>query len=134
MDKNKLIHIGTFSEPVGLKGEVKVTNFTNNFNSYVKLGNIVDENGIKAWKIKKIRMTKKKLIMKLDTVNSLESIKKLKGKKLFVKRSDLPKTKKNEFYVSDLVDCKVVSNLTPISTSQRIVSALRSTVNFTTSL
>ena len=109
MLEEKLIHIGTFGEPVGLKGEIKVRTYTSNFKFFLEYGHIVNEGCKKIWDLKIVRISKNKIVVKVNNKDTLQSIETLKEKKLFVKRISLPKTKKDEFYIFDLINCEVLS-------------------------
>ena len=109
MSKVKLIHIGTFSEPVGLKGEIKIITLITNPNSIVSYGPLMSNNSLITWDLKFIRVSNGKAVVKLKNMNTRESVESLRGKKIFVKRKNFPKVKKNEFYTMDLINCGVFS-------------------------
>ena len=104
-----MLHIGTFEKPVGLKGNIKATMYTCNLKSYLRYGPLMSEDSLTRWDLKLVRESKGKVIVKVKNMETCESVKSLKGKKIFVERRNLPKIKKNEFYVVDLIDCRVVS-------------------------
>ena len=107
MSEEKLIHIGTFGKALGLKGEIRIISYTTNFNTFMRNGNLIHEDGSTKWDFEQVRISKGKLIARLKNINNRKDIECLRGQKIFVQRIKFPKTKKNEFYVVDLINCKV---------------------------
>ena len=71
--------------------------------------------------IQLLRESKGKLIVKLKNHITRTSVEKLNRKKIFAYRKKLPKTKKNEFYIIDLINCKVqLKNRTIVGYINRI--------------
>ena len=109
MKKKQLFHIGTFGKPVGLKGEIKITmhNFEfNKFESKSLSSYLVDEADV-FWDFQYLKINKNKLTGKLIRCNSINCVENLKSKKIFIDVSHLPKNKKNQFYIFDLINCEV---------------------------
>ena len=48
-----------------------------------------------------------KLIGKLKKCNSIDCSEQLIGKKIFIDKNNLPKNRKNQFYIFDLINCEV---------------------------
>ena len=109
MEKRKLLHIGTFKKPVGLKGNIKITMYTSNLKRYLPYGPFMSEDSLTRWDLKLVRESKGKVIVKVKNMETCESVEPLNGKKIFVERRNLPKTKNNEFYAVDLIGCRVLS-------------------------
>ena len=109
MKKKQLFHIGTFGKPVGLKGKIKITmhNFKfKKFNSKSLSSYFVDEADV-FWNFQYLKINKNKLTGKLIKCNSINCAEKLNGKKIFIDINHLPKNKKNQFYIFDLINCEV---------------------------
>ena len=109
MKKKQLFHIGTFGKPVGLKGKIKITmhNFEfNKFNSKSLSSYLVDETDV-FWNFQYLKINKNKLTGKLIKCNSIDCAEKLNSKKIFIDINHLPKNKKNQFYIFDLINCEV---------------------------
>ena len=109
MKKKQLFHIGTFGKPVGLKGEIKIImhNFEfNKFKSKSISSYLVDEADV-FWNFQYLKINKNKLTGKLKKCNSINCAEKLNGKKIFIDINNLPKNKKNQFYIFDLINCEV---------------------------
>ena len=109
MKKKQLFHIGTFGKPVGLKGKIKIImhNFEfNKFNSKSLRSSLVDEENV-FWNFQYLKINKNKLTGKLKKCNSINCAEKLNSKKIFIDINHLPKNKKNQFYIFDLINCEV---------------------------
>ena len=107
LNKFDFIHIGTFGSPVGVKGEIRVNFLTSSFNFFKNLDNYLDENFSNLYVFKNMRLTNNKLIVQPMNCFNRNDAYKLKGKKIFSKSSNFPKTKKNQYYYKDLVGCSV---------------------------
>ncbi len=107
MKKKQLVHIGSFGRPLGLKGEVKIIVNTFEFNTIKSMSSyLINERG-SIWNFQYLKIRKDKLIGKFQECNSRNCVEKLTGKKIFIDKSNLPKIKKNQFYVIDLINSKV---------------------------
>ena len=109
MKKKQLFHIGTFGKPVGLKGEIKIIMYNfefDKFNSKSLSSYFVNEADV-FWNFQYLKINKNKLTGKLIKCNSINCAEKLKDKKIFIDINNLPKNKKNQFYIFDLINCEV---------------------------
>ena len=107
MKNKQLIHVGFFGQPLGLKGEVKIIANTFEFNTIKSMSSyLINEKG-SIWNFQYLKIRKDKIIGKFQKCNSRNCVEKLSGKKIFIDKSNLPKTEKNQFYVFDLINCKV---------------------------
>tara|TARA_B110000438_G_C15307113_1_gene433745 strand:- start:8 stop:517 length:510 start_codon:yes stop_codon:yes gene_type:complete len=107
MKKEKLIHVGSFGQPHGLKGEVKINFLTVTSNSFIKLKEYFMDNETNKWNFKYFRNSNKKLIGLLEDYYDRDASLSLKGKKIYSLRDNSQKTKNNQYYIIDLVDCVV---------------------------
>ena len=107
MNKKKIVHIGTFGQPQGLKGEIKIIMFVSSFESFKRLQQYLREDGETEWHFIKFRDVGNKLIAMLEDCQDRDSALALKGKKIYSSRKNFPKTKSHEYYVIDLIGCKV---------------------------
>ncbi len=109
MKKKQLFHIGTFGKPIGLKGKIKIImhNFEfNKFKSKSLSPYLVDEANV-FWNFQYLKINNNKLTGKIEKCNSINCAEKLNGKKIFIDINHLPKNKKNQFYIFDLINCEV---------------------------
>ena len=68
MKKNKLIHVGTFGQPNGLKGEIKIHILTSSLESFKNLDKyFVDEKLLKV-SFKSFRFVGKKIIVSIEKI------------------------------------------------------------------
>ena len=107
MSKTSLVHVGTFGSPVGLKGEVKVTMLTSSLEFFKKLNNYVNEEDSTAWVFINMRLFNNKLIVHPQDCNNRDDVEKLRGKKIFTQSNNFSKTKKDQYYVRDLIGCNI---------------------------
>ena len=83
---------------------------TSNFNLFKSFDHYLDENGNNVWDFDYLNFNKNRIIGKLKKCFDRNCVEKLKGKKIFTNKINLPKTKKNQFYVNDLINCKVLNS------------------------
>jgi 16S rRNA processing protein RimM len=107
--KKQLFYIGTFGKPVGLKGKIKIIMHNLEFNEFKSkslIPYLIDEANV-FWNFQYLKINNNKLTGKLKKCNSINCADKLKGKKIFIDINHLPKNKKNQFYIFDLINCEV---------------------------
>ena len=107
MKNKQLIHVGTFGKPVGLKGEIKIIVHNFEFNEFKSLSSYFLDEVAVIWDFKYLKINKNKLTGKLKKCDSINCAEKLNGKRIFIDINHLPKNKKNQFYIFDLINCKV---------------------------
>ena len=107
MKKKQLLHIGTFGKPVGLKGEIKIIMHNLEFNTFKSLNTYLLDEETMFWDFQYLKINNNKLTGKLKKCNSINCAEKLNGKKIFIDINHLPKNKKNQFYIFDLINCEV---------------------------
>ena len=105
-----LFRIGCFASTHGVRGEFKVFPTTDDPGRFKKIKNILLDNGKekKEAQIESVKFFKNMVILKLKGVDSCDDAMKLKGFELFVTRKDAIPLKKDEYYIADLIGCKVV--------------------------
>ena len=104
--------IGHIDNTHGLKGEMKVRNFSNNPKRYEELKNIlVDVKGnYEEFEIEKVRYQKDIVLLKLKSIDTIEQAEKLKGLSIYIKREDAQKLNDDEYYIADLLGSEVYEN------------------------
>ncbi len=113
--KNKIV-VAKIICPFGVKGEVKIINYFQNF-SDIEIYPLFDENNNKIT----VEITNKNklpigfdinknpiFIAKINNYSNKNDILFLKGRKLMVERSNLPKNAEDEFYLEDLKNLSVI--------------------------
>lgn len=106
---DEFILVASVGKPVGLKGWAKVNSFTRPPENLFNFKNFfLDVDGDKEnINIDKFSKSGKNYILKVESLNSIEEIERLKNKEIFIKSKDLPKLKDNEFYWKDLIGMEV---------------------------
>jgi 16S rRNA processing protein RimM len=108
MIEKKFVHIGTFGQPQGLKGEIKINIFTSSLESFKILNSFFIEADKKNLIFKKLRNIGKKIIATLENCNDRDAALLFKNKKIYTLRSNFPKINDDKFYIIDLIGCNVL--------------------------
>ncbi|MBR3281180.1 MAG: ribosome maturation factor RimM [Clostridia bacterium] len=101
--------IGHIDNTHGLKGEMKVRNYSNNQKRFEELKNIlVDVKGdYIEYAIENVRYQKDIVLLKLKGIDDIEQAEKLKGLSIYIKREDAQKLNDDEYYIADLLGSEV---------------------------
>ncbi len=99
-----MIEIFRVAAAFGIKGAVRVFLYTDNINHYKK---IYDCDG-NEFLFKLLNQKGDTAVIKLDSVDDRNDAEKLKGASFFIKKEDLPKLDKNQFFICDLIGQKIV--------------------------
>lgn len=99
------IKIGQVVNVVGLKGEVKVYNYSDYKERYEELSHIYlyEKKELKEYKIENVRYQKEMVILKLAGVNDRNAAEALKQKDVIIKEEDLRELPDDTFYIKDLI-------------------------------
>ena len=95
------ILIGKIVNVVGLRGDVKVYNYSDSIQIYEETPEIFV--GDKLTKIEKARLQKNMVVLKLEGINDRDAAERLRGTELYITEADLPELPEGQFYVSDLI-------------------------------
>ncbi len=102
------ILLAKIGAPHGIKGEVRVTSYTEDPFSLADYRPLQDRLG-KLFKIKSIRPTKNVVVVKFKGINSKQEAEAIQGVELFIDRQTLPDdTNDDEYYVDDLIGMDVL--------------------------
>ena len=107
MNKSNFVHIGTFGAAIGLKGEIKINLLTHSLDVFKSLGRYYNSDRSIEWKFDSIVMRQRKCIVHPSNCKSRDDAEELKHRKIFSFKEKLLHTNTNEYYVSDLVTCKI---------------------------
>ena len=105
----KLILVGRIAGAFGVKGEVRVTTYTENPLAILNYRHLKREGGEPAITLVSGRSAKGGVIARAKEVETKEQADKLRGLKLFVDRSALPPPDEDEFYLTDLIGLDAVA-------------------------
>jgi len=106
--KNKdLVHVGTFGQPQGLKGDIKINILTSSLESFKILKNYFMQDGEIILHFTALRKIGKKNIASLDGCEDRNAALDYKGKYIFSLKENFSKIDEGEYYVIDLIGCNV---------------------------
>jgi len=95
------IKIGKIVNVAGLKGEVKIYNYSDSNERYARLNSIYVEDT--AHRIEKVRYVKRAVILKLSGIDSREAAEEARGKDIYITEKDLPELAEDEYFIRDLI-------------------------------
>ena len=95
------IKIGKIVNTVGLKGEVKVYNYSDSIEIYETIESIYVEDRLTV--IENVRAQKNMVILKLEGADDRNAAEALRGKDLYIPEDDLPELPEAQYYVRDLI-------------------------------
>jgi 16S rRNA processing protein RimM len=104
-----MVLVGAIAGAFGVKGEVRLRAFTTKPDGVIAYGPLFDEHGKALLTPKSWRSIKEGVAVVAPEVKTKEQADKLRGKKLFVPRANLPKTAEDEYYVVDLLGSRAES-------------------------
>lgn len=100
------LRVGVISSVHGIKGECKIFPTTDDMNRFKKLKKVYA--GEKELKINSVRFFKNLVIAKFEGIDTPEDMQKLRGKDLMIDREDAVPLEEGEYYIADLIGCKVI--------------------------
>ena len=110
MDADRLIALGRFGAPQGVRGEIRVKSYTGDPQAIGAYGPLTDEGGTRRFVVKPVRALRDDMIVALvEGVVTREAAEALNGVELYARRSQLPPPETDEFYHSDLVGLEAVT-------------------------
>ncbi len=101
------IEIGKITSAVGLKGEVRVYNYSDP-DRFDHLKEVIV--GDTRRKITGVRYQSGMVILKFSGINDRNASDELKGESLYVLESELPKLPEGTYYIRDLIGMKVIDD------------------------
>jgi 16S rRNA processing protein RimM len=109
MTDGRRILVGVVAGAHGVRGELKVKSFTQNPRAIASYGPLADRTGTRSFRLKLRGEVRGLLIARIEGVDDRDQAEALKGLELFVARDVLPKPKRDEWYLADLVGLAAVS-------------------------
>ena len=108
MENKEYISIGKITNFFGIKGEAKVGYDNQNQLKSAKRVFLLDDDSKRELDVQLIRFHKNFAIVKFAQINDINELIQYKGQRIFVSKSDaLNKLEKDEYLISDLIDCEV---------------------------
>ena len=99
--------MGTFGAAIGLKGEIKINLLTSSVDIFKSLDHYYNHDQSIEWKFDFIHMRHQKCVGLPSHCKNRDDAENLKNQKIFVAKENFPKNKSNEYYVNDLIGCKI---------------------------
>ena len=103
IDPQRLIQVARVAGGFGVRGDVRLTTFTEDPAAVGAYGPLLDQNGAVALTLSALRPVKGGVVAKAKEVTTKEQADALRGLKLFVPRAALPEPDEDEFYLTDLI-------------------------------
>jgi 16S rRNA processing protein RimM len=101
--EGKLIALGVFGAPQGVRGEVRVKSYTSDPKAIAAYGALTDGRGA-HFLLESVRLLKDEmLVARVGGVATREAAAALTGTELFARREQLPPPDADEFYYDDLI-------------------------------
>ena len=100
-----ILRVGKIVNTHGLKGEMKVIALTDDPKRYNDLKFVLLDG--KEIKIESRKFQKDRVILKLEGINSIEEVEKLKNKYLEIPREHAVELEEDTYFIADLIGCRV---------------------------
>jgi len=102
---SKKIKIGKIVNAAGLKGEVKVYNYSASKERYLARKSIFIEND--RYEIEGVRFVRQTVLLKLKGIDDRNAGEAVKGLGVFIDEADLPGLPEGEYYIRDMIGMAV---------------------------
>ena len=105
------MQVGIITQTHGIRGEVKVFPTTDDVSRFKKLKEVIMDNGRERLnlEIEGVKFFKQYAILKFKGYDSINDIERYKSAKLYIKREQAVKLKKDEYFIADLIGMEVVT-------------------------
>lgn len=102
--------VGVITTTHGLRGEVKVFPTTDDAKRFKRLKKVIlaAEPHELNLEVESVKFFKNLVILKFKEFNNINDVEKFRGKSLFVERIDAVRLQKNEYFIADLIGCRVI--------------------------
>ena len=124
MAPDRLILVGQAAGAFGVRGEVRITAFTDDPLSLLDYSPLRREDGALALTLTAGRAVPGALIARAREIATREEAQALRGLKLYIERAALPAPDADEFYLADLI------GLTALSPAGEAIGVVRAVQNF----
>ena len=100
---NRLLMVARVAGAFGVKGEIRISTFTEDPLVLGHYRDLLAENGTPALTVTVVRPAKGGVVARAKEVATREQAEALRGLRLFIPRDRLPPVEDNEFYLADLI-------------------------------
>jgi 16S rRNA processing protein RimM len=104
----RLILVGRVAGAFGVKGELRITSYTDDPAALVRYRSLLREDGSPGLRLTGGRPHKGALVARATQVATREDAEALRGLQLYVPRASLPLPDEDEFYLADLIGLRVI--------------------------
>ena len=109
-DPNRLIRLGVFGAPQGVRGEVRIKAFTEDPKAIGAYGPLIDATGQRRYAIEALRALKDDMVVaRVAGITNRDEAAALTHVELYARRGQLPPPDADEFYYDDLVGLAAVT-------------------------
>jgi 16S rRNA processing protein RimM len=105
----RLVLVAQIAGAVGVRGEVRVTAFTEAPENLLAYGPLLDAAGKPALTLLSGRPDKGALVGRAEEIATREEAQSMRGTRLYITRDRLPAPEEDEFYLADLIGLAAVS-------------------------
>ena len=109
MTNDRLIAVGRVAGAFGVRGEVRITSFTQEPLALARFGALKRQDGSPGLTILSARDAKGSIICRCAGIETKDQADALRGLRLFIPREALPPAEEDEFYLADLIGLAVVT-------------------------
>ncbi|MFT4098017.1 MAG: ribosome maturation factor RimM [Rhodoblastus sp.] len=110
-EKPRLVLVGRFGAPQGVRGEIRIKSYTADPLDVGEYRPLSDETGAKTFEIERLRLLKDDMVVaKVKGLADRDAAGALTGVSLYVAREKLPPPDEDEFYIADLIGLSAVSS------------------------
>ena len=103
----RLIQVARVAGAFGVRGEIRITTFTEDPMALPGYGTLLRDDGQPALTLSGARPVKGGLVARAKEVATREEAEALRGLRLFITRDSLPPPEEDEFYLADLLGLSV---------------------------
>jgi len=119
--KPPLILVGRVSGGFGIKGEVRLTTYTEDPMALARYRVLLREDGSPSLTIEAARQAKDTVIVRATGITDKDQADALRGQRLYVPRAALPEPDEDEFYLADLIGLRAdLADGTPFGTVKAV--------------
>lgn len=109
MSNDRLIAVGRVAGAFGVRGEVRITTFTQEPLALARFGELKRQDGSPGLTLLSAREAKGGVICRCPGIETKEQADALRGLRLFIPREALPAPDEDEFYLADLIGLAAVT-------------------------
>ena len=105
------VKIGNVANIHGIKGEIKVYPYTDDFDNFLKYKEIYVGENKEKYIVKSSRLHKNMVLFMLDGINDPDEAIKLKTYDIFIDEKELKDLDEGTYYIKDLIGLEVIDTL-----------------------